>query len=45
MKDFSILHAKDHGVLGLVNIQGIESPGITSCLSIGRHVTDLIVKN
>ena len=45
MKDFSILHAKDHGVLGLVNIQGIESPGITSCLSIGRYVTDLIIKN
>ena len=42
MKDFSITDFNDHGVNGLINIQGIESPGVTSCLAIGRHVSELI---
>ena len=42
MKDFSIKDFNDHGVNGLINIQGVESPGVTSCLSIGKHVLDLI---
>ena len=42
MKDFSIKGFNDHGVDGFINIQGIESPGVTSCLAIGRHVLDLI---
>ena len=42
MKDFSIKSLNDHGVDGFINIQGIESPGVTSCLAIGRHVLDLI---
>ena len=45
MKDFSILEPKDHGIRNLINIQGIESPGVTSCLSIGEYVTNLISKN
>ena len=42
MKDFSIKDFNDHGVDGLINIQGVESPGVTSCLSIGKHVLNLI---
>ena len=45
MMDFSILDSKDHGINGLINIQGIESPGVTSCLSIGDYVTNLILEN
>ena len=26
----------------LINIQGVESPGVTSCLSIGKYVLNLI---
>ncbi len=31
-----------HGVSGLVNLFGIESPGITSCLAIAEHVVGLL---
>jgi L-2-hydroxyglutarate oxidase LhgO len=37
-KDFLIQGAADHGVPGLVNLFGIESPGLTSCLAIGEQV-------
>ena len=42
MKDFSIKGFDDHGIDGLINVQGVESPGVTSCLSIGKHVLNLI---
>ena len=33
---------QDHGVPGLVNCYGIESPGLTSSLAIARHVRSLL---
>lgn len=37
-RDFQIQGPSVHGVTGLVNLFGIESPGLTSCLAIGEHV-------
>lgn len=36
--DFRIETAQDHGLDGLVNLLGIESPGLTSSLAIGDYV-------
>lgn len=41
MQDFVIQGSRDHGVTGLINLFGIESPGLTSCLAIADHVADL----
>lgn len=40
--DFMIDGPASHGVPGLVNLFGIESPGLTSSLAIGRHVAELL---
>src|ERR1700748_2738784 len=40
-QDFLIQGPKDHGVDGLINLFGIESPGLTSSLAIADHVGDL----
>jgi len=37
--DFSILFKEDHGIEGLVNIAGIESPGLTASLAIAKYVS------
>ncbi len=42
--DFVIQGMAEHGVPGLVNLFGIESPGLTSALAIGRHVSALLLK-
>lgn len=41
-RDFMIVGPETHGVPGLVNLFGIESPGLTSSLAIGRHVAELL---
>ena len=41
-KDFMIQGPKDHGVAGLVNLFGIESPGLTSALAIGALVAGML---
>ncbi|WP_137893997.1 NAD(P)/FAD-dependent oxidoreductase [Ramlibacter sp. 2FC] len=40
--DFLIQGPREHGVPGLVNLFGIESPGLTSCLAIGEYVGELL---
>ena len=42
--DFVIQGPKKHGVPGLVNLYGIESPGLTAALAIADHVTALLEK-
>ena len=41
-RDFLIQGPADHGVAGLVNLFGIESPGLTSALAIGNYVARLL---
>ncbi|MDT4888623.1 FAD dependent oxidoreductase [compost metagenome] len=41
-RDFMIDGPESHGVRGLVNLFGIESPGLTSSLAIGRYVERLL---
>ena len=40
--DFRISGSEDHGITGLINLFGIESPGLTSSLAIAAHVSTLI---
>ena len=40
--DFMIQGPRDHGVPGMVNLYGIESPGLTSSLAIGAYVRSLL---
>ena len=40
--DFCIQGPVNHGVEGLVNLFGIESPGLTSSLAIGEYVAALL---
>jgi L-2-hydroxyglutarate oxidase LhgO len=42
--DFLIHTQQHHGVSGLVNLYGIESPGITSSLAIAEDVTEKLLK-
>ena len=41
-RDFIIQGPAEHGVPGLVNLFGIESPGLTSSLAIAQHVVQLL---
>jgi L-2-hydroxyglutarate oxidase LhgO len=40
--DFVMQGPADHGVAGLVNLFGIESPGLTSSLALGAYVAALL---
>lgn len=41
-RDFIIAEESDRGFPGLVNLIGIESPGLTASPAIARHVADLV---
>jgi L-2-hydroxyglutarate oxidase LhgO len=41
VQDFVIQGPRDHGVAGLINLFGIESPGLTSSLAIADYVGEL----
>ncbi|MCB1951899.1 MAG: NAD(P)/FAD-dependent oxidoreductase [Zoogloeaceae bacterium] len=40
--DFRIDGPAQHGVPGLIHLFGIESPGLTASMAIGRHVSQLV---
>jgi L-2-hydroxyglutarate oxidase LhgO len=40
--DFVIAGPATHGVANLINLFGIESPGLTACLAIAREVRDAL---
>ncbi len=42
--DFVIQGPEVHGVQGLVNLFGIESPGLTAALAIADYAADLVVR-
>jgi L-2-hydroxyglutarate oxidase LhgO len=41
VQDFLIQGPRDHGIGGLINLFGIESPGLTASLAIADYVDDL----
>jgi L-2-hydroxyglutarate oxidase LhgO len=41
-RDFVVQGADEHGIDGLINLYGIESPGMTSSLAIADHVAKMI---
>lgn len=43
--DFLIAGPAAHGVPGVVQLLGIESPGLTSCLAIAEHVCEALALN
>jgi L-2-hydroxyglutarate oxidase LhgO len=40
--DFVIQGLEEHGLPGLINLFGIESPGLTSCLALAEEVADRV---
>jgi L-2-hydroxyglutarate oxidase LhgO len=42
LRDFVIADETSRGLPGVINLMGIESPGLTSCLSIARLVADMV---
>jgi L-2-hydroxyglutarate oxidase LhgO len=40
--DFVVQGMETHGIAGLVNLYGIESPGLTASLAIAAHVASLL---
>lgn len=41
-RDFVICEESANGSPGLINLIGIESPGLTSCIPIAGHVCRLV---
>ena len=41
VQDFMIEGPRDHGVAGLINLFGIESPGLTSSLALADYVAEI----
>jgi L-2-hydroxyglutarate oxidase LhgO len=42
VRDFVIKEEADKGFPGFINLIGIESPGLTACLAIGKYVGNLV---
>ena len=43
VKDFYIMEESARGLKGFVNLIGMESPGLTSCLSIANYILELVI--
>jgi len=43
--DFNIAGSREHGVKGLVQLLGIESPGLTACMAIADEVQARLIEN
>ena len=43
VKDFLIKNEAENGLPGLINLIGIESPGLTACIAIARCVNGLLL--
>ena len=43
MRDFVIQTELDHTIPNLINLYGIESPGLTSSLPISKYIKDLLI--
>jgi len=43
IRDFYIADENKNGLPGFINLIGIESPGLTSCLSIAKYIKNIIV--
>ncbi|MEI7851557.1 MAG: NAD(P)/FAD-dependent oxidoreductase [Kiritimatiellales bacterium] len=41
-RDFYIRHEAERGAAGFFNLAGMESPGLTSCCSIGDYVAEMV---
>jgi len=41
-QDFVVQGPREHGVAGLVNLFGIESPGLTASLALAAHVAEVV---
>jgi L-2-hydroxyglutarate oxidase LhgO len=41
-RDFVIRHEADRGFFGLINLVGIESPGLTAAAAISEYVADIV---
>lgn len=41
VQDFVVQGPREHGVSGLINLFGIESPGLTASLAIADHVAEI----
>lgn len=42
LNDFIIKHEIDIGLEGLINLIGIESPGLTACIGIAKYVHNIV---
>ncbi len=42
-RDFVVQGPKEHGIAGLVNLFGIESPGLTASLALGQAVAEMVL--
>ena len=43
IRDFYIMEESERGCRGFINLVGMESPGLTSCLAIGNYIYNLVI--